>query len=69
MLGLNPKPQTLNSTCAWAARSLDEWVFNTEAHPLRVVQQLPDFLAAPAGQAGVPAVAHPADDADSVVRL
>jgi mannosyl-oligosaccharide alpha-1,2-mannosidase len=26
---------------------LDEWVLNTEAHPLRVIRQLPDFLAAP----------------------
>lgn len=24
--------------------SLDEWVLNTEAHPLRIVKQLPDFL-------------------------
>ena len=27
--------------------NLNEWVLNTEAHPLRIVQQLPDFLAVP----------------------
>lgn len=27
--------------------SLDEWVLNTEAHPLKVIKQLPDFLSAP----------------------
>ncbi len=51
-----------------AACSLDEWVFNTEAHPLRIVKQLPSFLAAPAGQAvDEPVQARPAD-AGSLVR-
>jgi mannosyl-oligosaccharide alpha-1,2-mannosidase len=27
--------------------SLDEWVLNTEAHPLRIIKQMPDFLLGP----------------------
>ena len=34
---------------------LDEWVLNTEAHPLRIMQQLPEFLAAPVQDVADPA--------------
>ncbi len=29
--------------------SLDEWVLNTEAHPLRILKELPPFLAGAGG--------------------
>ena len=29
--------------------SLDEWVLNTEAHPLRILKELPPFLAGASG--------------------